>query len=208
MDTRMAQYAKCRCTHIMRQPKQICSGLDKHLRGAKAWTMDDRTLQSHDAAISSSCRSRKRILKTRQQDDRIGTRLGLEACCLESTLKFLSRSIWKIRRPTVKFFLRQRAWEAVPPLHAYNQSDTNKSRESTKIGTERLRKVLQAAGIASIRGADALISQSRVSVISRRENCERLLGHEEVQPFTRVDINKDIVSVRTQTQSQAQSQTR
>ena len=93
MDTRMAQYAKCRCTHIMRQPKQICSGLDKHLRGAKAWTMDDRTLQSHDAAISSSCRSRKRILKTRQQDDRIGTRLGLEACCLESTLKFLSRSI-------------------------------------------------------------------------------------------------------------------
>ena len=162
MDTRMAQYAKCRCTHIMRQPKQICSGLDKHLRGAMAWTVDDRTSQSHDAAISSSCRSRKRILKTRQRDNRTGTRLGLEA---------------------------------VPPLHAHNQSDPNKSRESAKIGTERLSKVLQAAGVASRRGADALISQNRVSVTSRRENCERLLGHEEVQPFTRVDINKDIVSV-------------
>ena len=112
---------------------------------------------------------------TRQQDNRTGTRLGLEA---------------------------------VPPLHAHNQSDTNKSRESKKIGTERLRKVLRAAGVASIRGADALRSQNLVIVPSKRENCERMLGHEEVQPVTRVDINKDIVSVGTQTQSQAQSQTR
>ena len=119
----------------MRQPKQICSGLDKHLRGAMAWTVDDRTSQSHDAAISSSCRSRKRILKTRQRDNRTGTRLGLEA---------------------------------VPPLHAHNQSDTNKSRESKKIGTERLRKVLRAAGVASIRGADALRSQNLVIVTSKK----------------------------------------
>lgn len=72
---------------------------------------------------------------TRQQDNRTGTRLGLEA---------------------------------VPPLHAHNQSDTNKSRESKKIGTERLRKVLRAAGVASIRGADALRSQNLVIVTSKK----------------------------------------
>ena len=58
--------------------------------------------------------------------------------------------------------------EAVPPLHAHNQSDTNKSRESKKIGTERLRKVLRAAGVASIRGADALRSQNLVIVTSKK----------------------------------------
>ena len=80
-----------------------------------------------------------------------------------------------------------------------SSSSSSKKDMNGEQQTERLSKVLQAAGVSSRRGADSLIEQGRVTVslggVGVGGGKTRRLAAADVQPFTRVCIARDSVCV-------------